>query len=69
MQERDHLEDQAQYMNMWVENINVIVNKIGRQGLDWSGSRREIVVASCICNNEPLGSLKVGCFLGYLITY
>ena len=37
-------------------------------GLDRAGSGQEQVVGTCVCRNEPLGSIKYGEFLDWLKT-
>jgi hypothetical protein len=44
----------------WECNIRTVLTKVGRCGLDSSGSGQGPVVGSCGQSNKPLGSIKCG---------
>jgi hypothetical protein len=46
--------------------LECILGKVGRCGMNVSGSGQELVAGSCEYDNERLGSIKGGIFLDYL---
>jgi len=43
----------------WEDNIKVDLQEVGcGDGMDWSGSGKGQMAGSCICGNEPSGSIK-----------
>jgi hypothetical protein len=64
VKEKDHLKDLSVAGRTLLKQI--LKERMGRRGLDWSGSRVGEVAGCCECGNELSACIKCGEFLEYL---